>query len=376
MILSLVLALASPPVEEVPAPSCAVAVIDKIGSNALELGAGSKACEEEGHAEDAAFLKVLAHIRASADFILLPPQDVLELAERKEFRAVFADRGEFVDEELARNPERFAALLDRVRRADLSIPVEYDPGWAVADDDKRALYAEVIDGLRTDKLAMESYVAKLVRDDVYFAAYLERVAILANLSENDAELPKRYGEMAEIMQARVDVLGEPPTETAVPWRKVYEPGPNAPFTVLHRGFNGPVRDEALLLRSSTEVRQSWVGRALSEEELSGVLSRVDFETEILGVYAVGEISNASENLFVTEFGPEVDFDGHSIAVRLGVVGEHCGFQLSRSYPFVLVKASSKTEGGLNSTSRANYPDQCAPVMAGKPTLMADPAPSS
>jgi hypothetical protein len=372
MILAFILALASPPVEEAPVSPCAFAIDDPKGSNTLELGAASRACEEEGRAEDAAFLNVLVQIRASADFILLPPQDVLELAEREEFRAVFADRGEFVDEELARNPERFTTLLDRVRKADLSIPAEYDPGWAVADNDKRALYAEVIDGLRTDKLAMESYVAKLVRDETYFAAYLERVAILANLPENGAQLPERFGEVTKIMRERVDVLGEPPTETAVPWKKVYKPGPNAPFTVLHRGFNGPVQGEKLLFRSSAEVRQSWVRNALSEEELSEVLSRIDFDTEVLGVYAVGEMPNASENLFVTEFGPQEDFDRHSIAVRVGVVGERCGFEPSRSYPFVLVKASSKTKGGMNATSRANYPDQCEPVMAGKPTLADDP----
>lgn len=376
MIISVALALAFSPVEELPVSLCAVAIAEQKSRNTFELGAGSNVCKEEGRSEDAAFLRVLARIRASTDFILLPPRDVLELAKREDFSVVLAQRKEFVDEQLARNPERFAVLLDRVRQADLSISAEYDPGWAVTDNDKRALYAEVIDGLRTDKLAMENYIAKLVRDDAYFKAYLERLAILANLPEKGVRLPKRYDKAFKAMQARVDVLGGPPTETAVPWRKVYEPGPSAQFTVLHRGFNGPLQDVTQLFRSSTEVRNSWVGTALSEEELSEVLSLIDFETEILGVYAVGEMLNASENLFVAKFGPNEDLDGHSIAVRLGVVGEHCGFQPSQSYPFVLVKASSNTTGGLNSTSRANYPDQCTPVMAGKPTPIADPAPSS
>jgi hypothetical protein len=373
MILSLVLVLASAPVEEAPASPCTTAITHQIGSNTLQLGAGSKACEEEGRTADAAFLNVLARIRANADMILLPPQNILEVAEREDFKAVLAGRSEYVDEELARNAERFAALLERVRQADLSIPIAYDPGWVVADNNKRELYAEVIDGLRTDKVALESYIAKLVRDDAYYAAYLERVAMLSSIGEDGAQLPERFGEVAKIMRARVDILGDPPTETVVPWRKVYEPGPNAPFALLHRGFNGPVQTDTLLFRSALEVRQSWVGNALSEEELSQVLSRIDFETEVLGVYAVGEMHNASENLFVTEFGANEDFGGHSIAVRVGVVGEHCDVEESRSYPFVLVKASSNTEEGLNSSSRANYPDQCIPVMAGKPTVVPVPA---
>lgn len=372
MLLSIALALTFLPVEEASVSPCTAAITDQIGSNTLQLGAGSKACDEEGRAEDAAFLNVLARIRASADMILLPPQNILELATREDFKAVFAGRGEYVDEELARDAQSFAALLERIRQADLAIPVDYDPGWVVADNNKRELYAEVIDGLRTDKLALESYIAMLVRDDAYYAAYLERVAMLSSIGEDGAQLPERFGEVAKIMRARVDILGDPPTQTAVPWRKVYEPGPNAPFAVLHRGFNGPRQNDALLFRSASDLRDSWVGTALSDEELLQVISRIDFGTEVLGAYAVGEMRNASENLFVTEFGPNEDFGGHSIAVRVGVVGEHCDVEESRSYPIVLVKASSNEEDGLNSQSGANFPDQCVPVMDGEPTVAPTP----
>lgn len=299
MILSLVLALASAPVDEPSVSPCTAAITDQKGSSTLELGAGSKACGAEGRAEDAEFLNVLARIRANADMILLPPKNILDLAEREDFKAVFAGSNEYVDEELARNAERFAALLERVRQADLAVPVDYNPGWVVADNNKRELYAEVIDGLRTDKLALESYIAKLVRDDDYYAAYLERVAMLSSIGEGGAQLPERFGEVAKIMRARVDILGDPPTATAMPWRKVYEPRPNTPFVVLHRGFNGPMQNDTLLFRSASDVRKSWIGKALSEKELTQVLSRVDFGTEVLGVFAVGEMRNASENLFVT-----------------------------------------------------------------------------
>ena len=371
MILALVLTFASPFVEGEHFSSCALAIAGHEGKNIFELGAGSKACEEEGRVDDAAYLELLTRIRLGADLTLLPPEDLHNLFRRPDFGEVFPNSGEFVEEALARDPERFAALIERVRNADLTIPVEYDPGWAIGDDGKRALYAEVIDGLRTDRLAMESYIASLVRDEVYFAAYLERVAMLTN-PEDGAPPPERFDDVAEIMQARVSVLGDPPTETAVPWRKVYDPSPNAPFTVLYRGFNGPAQSEPLLFRSPSEVRQSWVVNALSQEELSGILSQIDFENEILGLYAVGDMLNATENIFVTEFGPQLGFGGYTIAVRVGVVGEHCGLELSRSYPFVLVKAPSQTGGELTSMNRANYPDQCAPVMVGEPTLVTDP----
>jgi hypothetical protein len=364
------MALASQPLAEAPVSPCDVAIIEQAGSNVLALGKGANACEEEGRAQDAAFLDLLARIRATADLLLLPPEDVLDLGKRKDFRAVFAGSSEFVDEAIARDPERFAALLDRVRKADLTIPATYDPGWVVADRDKRAIYTEVIEGLRTDRLAMETYIAMLVRDEAYYAAYRERVAMLRAPGQ---ELPERFDEVAEIMKARVAVLGDPPSETAVLWRKVFEPAPDAPFTVLHRGFNGPAQSDASLFRSAEQVQKSWVSEALSEEELAQLLSRIDFATEILGVYAVGEMPNASENLFVTEFGPRDDLEGHSIDVRVGVVGEQCGFAQGWSCPFVLVKASSQIDEELMSTSRANYPDQCVPVMAGEPTPVVEKA---
>lgn len=128
MILAIVLALTSPTLEGEPASSCALAIADQERRDSLELGIGARFCEEEGPEDDAAFLEVLARIRASADMILLPPEDLLELSKRSDMREVFADRGKFVDEELARDPERFAALLNRVRKTDLSIPADYDPG--------------------------------------------------------------------------------------------------------------------------------------------------------------------------------------------------------------------------------------------------------
>lgn len=373
MFVAFVLALSTPAVSSQPHSPCDLAISDYKGANTFELGIGFKTCEEESRADDAAFLALLARIRVTADLILLPAKDILELTRREDFNAAFAGGGDYVDEELARDPERFALLLERVRASDLSIETAYDPGWVVDDSNKLALYADVIDGLRTDRLALESYVATLVRDDLYFEAYRERKAILANLSENETQLPDRFGELVKTMQERKAVLGAPPTQTAVAWREVYRPSPEASFTILHRGFNGPEGNDTLLIRSPTELTQSWVGNALSQQELTGVLSQIDFGQEVLGVMALGEMPNATENFFVTEFGPD-DYDAHSIAVRVGVVVDtaQCDFEPSRSYPFILVKASSQADGGLTSMSRANYPDQCAPVMTGVPTLVAEP----
>lgn len=371
MMLAMLLALASVSAEQEPSSPCDHAIAQQRGSNVFELSAASEACENEAREDDTAFLEMLTRIRASADLTLLPPEGPRAILERPDLQAIVANQGRFADEELARDPKRFDALMQRVREADLSIPAGYSPGWTVAQDEKRILYVEVIDAMRADILAMENYVALLVRDDPYFAAYRERQAMLSTLSQNGAQLPARYEELATIMQARVDVLGDPPTRTAVTWRKVYAPNPRAPFTVLHRGFNGLAQDETALFRSATELRQSWVAKALSREAFEDVLSRVDFETEVLGLYAVGEMVNATENLFVTEFGPQAKTEGHSIAVRVGVVvDDECAFASTRSYPFVLVKAASRAKGDLTSSYRANYPDQCAPVMAGQPTATA------
>jgi hypothetical protein len=372
MFSAFVLALSSPPVGFQSASPCDLAISEYRGANTFELGMGFKICEEEGRADDAAILALLASIRASADLILLPPKDILALMEREGSNALFAVSGKYVDEELARDPARFAALLEKVRASDLSIDANYDPGWAIDDSNKRALYADVIEGLRTDRLALANYVATLVRDDVYFQAYRERRALLANLSENGSQLPDRFGQLAKIMQERKALLGDPPTQTAVTWREVYEPGPEAPFSVLHRGYNGPKESDLALFRSSLELTESWVGTALSQEQLTGVLAQIDFDKEVLGVMAIGEMSNATANFFVTEFGPG-EYYAHSIAVRVGVAGDtaQCGFEPSRSYPFILVKASSQVDGGLTSMSRANYPDQCAPVVEGVPTSLAE-----
>ena len=375
MLASLVLALlAASPASE-PASACSESVETYRARTSLELAQGYAACIDEGRIDDAAFLDLLARIRFQTDIVLLTPADILSLFEQPEFAKTYTRAGDYVDENLARDPQRFDALVQRVLAADLSVSDDYQPGWPVEPQVKRHLYAAVAEGVRTDTLALERYIATLVRDDAYFEAYSERKPMFETWGEeHPPEWEARLGELQAIMEARAELIGDPPSKSAVPWREVYRPGPEAPFTALYIGFNGPADGGAAIFGSAAEVRASWLASALDAPALETLLAATDFEREIIGVYAVGEMINATENSFVTELGPNDNFSGYSLAVKVGVAGEECGFEPQISYPFLLAKAprGSDSENEVTSSSRANFPDQCAPVVSGSAVSVDDP----
>lgn len=365
ILLAFALAAAS---AELPAGSpCSAALESYAQRSSVDLVDGYFSCIGEGRIDDAAFLDLLVRIRASSDMLLFEPLDPMSLLEDPRFQAVYARGRAYIDETLARDPQRFDALLERVRDADLSVSADYHPGWEAKISTKRALYEEVVIGMREDTLALERYVATLVRDEVYFAAYLERVAMLEAIEENgSSSLPERFGELSAVMSQRQAVLGEPPQGSAVPWREIYEPKSDALFTMLHRGFNGTKGSGNELFRDAETLSESWVGRAIGANKMTEILAAVNFDSEVVAVFAVGEMRSASRNVFVTEFGQEEDFEGYSIRVTVGVVADECGFEPGSSYPFVVVKAPSSGEGQITSSFRQNYPDRCEGIMAGDP----------
>ncbi|MGB3753712.1 MAG: hypothetical protein WA954_07420 [Parerythrobacter sp.] len=374
MILLSALALATSPIEApatvVAEQSCIQAVDSYSGATSLVLANAVTPCLALERAEDAAFLLMLTKLRFAADIALFRPVDITGEFDSAPFVAAYAMSDDFVDETLARDPERFEAVMDRVRAAELSVPFDYQPGWTFVSDAKRDLYDVVVEGMRTDQLALEYYVARLVRDDAYFTAYQKRRRILASLTDERA-LPDEYGTMSDVMRRRVAVLGDPPEGSAVPWSRVYRPGPEAAFDTLAVGFDGPASDGTAIFESAGAVEQSWVGRVLGEAQLAQVLAEVDFTREVVGVYAVGEMQNATGNTIATHFEADREKGGYAFSVVVGVVGADCASGRTRSYPFVVATTARGTGTQITASSRANFPDQCQPVRSGRPIAVGD-----
>ncbi len=358
MLLSLVLAL-SPMADAAAEPqrACSQAVVTYAGETSLVLAEGYGACLAEMRSGDAAFLLMLTKVRFATDMVIYQPEDAVSMLDDAQFVSAYALGSRFVDETLARDMGRST----RSWRGCATRTFPYHPATVPAGrslrGSKQALYDAVANGTRTDQLASEEYVARLVRDDAYFAAYLERKAIIAALAE-DGALPDGYHTLAGIMAARKAIVGDPPEGSAVPWSEVYRPGPDAGFETLAVGFDGPAKGGSEIFESAGAVAQSWVGPVLGKAQLAHVLADVDFTQNVVGVYAIGEMQNATGNTIATHFEANREYGGYAFGVAVGVVGADCATVRTRSYPFVVAKTARGSGTQITASSRGNFPDQC------------------
>lgn len=141
-------------------------------------------------------------------------------------------------------------------------------------------------------------------------------------------------------------------------------GKTAPFKHLLVGFNAPAtRDTNVYFRGPDEARSSWLASTLSPEQLSRVLSQVDFEQQVLVLVVDIERSAATGRVDVQRVKVE---DGALIPVlRIGVNEENCTQKEHASRPFVLIavewpKESRITAGG---SFHQSVLDGCKPVVS-------------
>jgi hypothetical protein len=167
----------------------------------------------------------------------------------------------------------------------------------------------------------------------------------------------------------VEELGGRPTfRVRVPWRLIYEPGPQSGFVQLYTGANGPEDSSTDLFFNEQAVRESWLAKAIEPSLLDDILRKVDFGREVLISHNIGRRRNATSHAYITEFAWDEEFEGYSVDSRVGVIGEDCGQEALESHPFLLAKTRRVREGRVNSTSMANYPDECGPSLRGSATL--------
>lgn len=350
-----------------PDAACSRAVEDPASLHTAEIADGYKACKKERRDEDAAFLLLLGKIRATTDFAVLPPAESVNILEDRSLAPGLLLGSTDMDPDFSRDVPAFDRVVSRVREARLVGPPEHAPGWEVAASAKPELYDRFLAGIRESVLATESYLAHLLRDDRYYRGYIGRREIVSRLHDGD-QLDDRYNELGEQMRRVVDELGEPPSDgSLVPWRLLYEPGPQSGFAQLYTGANGPADSSTDLFFSEEAVRSSWLVEAIEPAQLDAILLKVDFEQEVMVSYNVGTRLNATSHAYITDFGWDERFEGYGVDSRVGVVGEECGLGVAESHPFLLAKTRRVREGRVNSTSMSNYPDECAPLMRGTAT---------
>ena len=138
------------------------------------------------------------------------------------------------------------------------------------------------------------------------------------------------------------------------------------------GFNGPASQRTDVFRSAQDLRSSWVGRALSKDQLDNVIGATDFSQNVLVGFSFGKRENASGRIDISELSYDSRMPGYFIAIRIGVAPESCGIAFRDSYPFVLGSTAIATpEAELTGYFTQNFGDGCDRIVESGPTPVSD-----
>lgn len=140
-----------------------------------------------------------------------------------------------------------------------------------------------------------------------------------------------------------------------------------PFQKIFVGFNGPSRVAVVHFESESSAKNSWLSTALTPTELAGVLSKINFQNQLLIAFITGQTVQASGTVIVKRVRQYQIDNGLMVYGRLGINVEDCGnAKLRNVNPFVLIAI----ERPVNFPPTMSYdlqafPDECRPSSTDK-----------
>ena len=145
-------------------------------------------------------------------------------------------------------------------------------------------------------------------------------------------------------------------------------------TIEHKqvfvGMNGPINPGIFFFENKGQIENSWLQRALTQNEAASLFSEIDFNSQMLLAIAVCERNSASGKVEVTGI-KQLETEKSSaidITALVGIVDKKCRNQSLKSYPFTLVIL--KKTSNLSSDRGfdiGNFSDGCVAEKAGKTT---------
>ena len=349
---------------------CATALESASRLNAMALIEGALACAEEGLTGEFNLLLLLGQIRGHADLTILPPADdnftpdAMQLA-----TMLYNNPGTLGFEDFYRDPANVTELEERIRGTDLPFTPDYDPGWNFDANAKTDVYPDIVAYQREYMIWYMLSVARRIQDDEYWKAYsaLNELYAANPTIQHGTEIYAEVERLRDEMRiAAQDIPSIPKPEDTRPLDRLYEQEPDLADRQVAVGFNGPAMPTTDILRSRTEVLNSWLSAALPDDELEALIVGTDFETQALLAYSFGERMNASGQIIISKLSYSESRRGYTISTRIGVVAESCGIPFTASYPFVVGLVEAVPGADVNSSSSSNFGDECGPIMSGAP----------
>ena len=348
---------------------CAKSVAAASKSNTTQLWLGADICKLAGQLDDSAFLLAAGKIRAATDLNALKAASDQDKLETYDISKRLGASDEFMGEyEVYRDRDRKDRLMQRIGGYQPNLDGDYDPGWDFRGSATAGKYSQMLScqkALRVQRL--EDFI-RLINNDEYYAARTEfdEVAALGsrNIKPGSPSARQLRSAVARVRAAAAKIKPAKGRPKECDFMQIYEPDPDAEFTQIFSGTNGPTTSGGSAFDSEAKVRDSWIAKALSPQELKSVLGQVDFDSQILVALVFGKRTNATGKVYITNVDHNAITSSFRVIGRFGANGEGCKEPRANSYPFALAVAPrpEKTPKKRGS-SLTGFPDGCKPVVS-------------
>lgn len=350
--------------------ACTAALASAGNLNSLALFAATRSCAQAQRQDDTNLLMIAGQIRVMADLTILRPLGDDDTAKAtKAYGQLYYQFGGLGFTEVYRTPVRARALDERIRAISFSFTPDYDPGWKFRPTSKIDLYQIVLSNIREQRLWQAANMALLLQNDAYYEAQRAEEELLRKtpvLKVGTPEYDEHVRLEAQMRSAAKSVTQLPQPKDTTPYARLREREPDVVKRQVAMGFNGPATSGTHLFVSGEDVRKSWLTDALPERELKALIAGTDFSSQVLVAFSFGERMNASGQIQLSRIGYDKSSGGYAIVAQLSVVPPSCGVAGAPSYPFVVGVTEAVPGARVLGYSTSNLPDDCKPIVSGKP----------
>ncbi len=351
-------------------PACKDAIDNSHLLNAHELWQGAGECGKANDQYHVTLLLLLGQIRAMTDMgMLKPASDEEEIKIGELYGVLYYQAGGSGYDEIYRDTKTSEKLFSELQNWKPKLKDNYDPGWKYKPNINTKKYNQMIDCQRAIRIDKLNWYSGLVRNDEYYAASKELDELRKKnpgAIKSGSELDKQMSLIRSRMNKATGNASPPTTQPKeCEFAQKYEPDPDADFTQLYVGANGPNKSKASAFVSKAEVMNSWIAHSLPSKKLKSVLNQVNFENQILVSLSFGKRQNATGTIHISNVKYNSVLESLSISGLIGVNEKECKEPYADSYPFALAVAPRPVKvPKYPSMSLQNFPDGCKPAMTG------------
>jgi len=336
--------------------------------NANEFWHGANECAKSGNRFHTTFLLLAGQIRAMTDLgTLKAASDEDEIKVGELYGILYYKAGGSGHDEIYRDISLSNNLLHQLNNWDAELHDSYDPGWKYQSNIGTLKYAQMFACQKAVRISKLNWYASLIRNDEYYEASKELNALRAKnpgAITSGSDIEKQISSIMTRMRAIKPSNPLPRTQPKeCMFANKYEPDPDAEFTQLYKGANGPKSSKALAFKSKDEVIDSWISESLSPDLLNNILEQVNFENQILVSLSFGKRRNSTGTIYISDVNYNAVRESLDVSGLIGVTESKCEEPFADSYPFALAVAPRpEIIPAYPGMFLQNFPDGCKPVI--------------